>query len=58
MSERAERYPTRTRTLAQDMAELARLYDLVFYVDDEERISVLAVDHCDSTDVSIVGEGL
>ena len=58
MSLALDRYPTRTRTLAQDMAELARIYDLVFYVDDDDRISVLAVDHCDSTDVSIVGEGL
>ncbi len=40
------------------MAALSAKYDLVFYVDEDERLSVLAVDHTDSTDVSIVGEGL
>ncbi len=53
-----ERYSRRTETLAESMAALSAKYDLVFYVDDDERLSVLAADPTDSTDVSIVGEGL
>ncbi len=48
-------YSRRTETLAESMAILARTYDLVFYVDEFERLGVLAVDHTDSTDVAIEG---